>query len=109
MKILLIGAGGFGKNHLRIWSELHQDVFVCDRDAERLSWCETYNIPKERRSIHYEDLLDQVEAVDIVTPTDSHFQIAKTCLEAGKDVFIEKPIALTSEEAWQLEQLNART
>ena len=109
MKLLLIGLGGFGKNHLRVWSELHQDVFVSDRDAERLSWCETYHIPKERRSIHYEDLLDRVEAVDIVTPTDSHFQIAKTCLEAGKDVFIEKPMALTSEEAWQLEQLNART
>ena len=108
MKILLIGLGGFGKNHLRVWSEFHQDVFVSDLEADRLSWCETYNIPKERWSTGYEDLLDQVEAVDIVTPTDSHFQIAKTCLEAGKDVFIEKPIALTSEEAWQLEQLNAR-
>ena len=50
-------------------------------------------------STDYRDFLDRVDGVDIVTPADNHLAIARDCFEKGKDVFVEKPIALTSEEA----------
>jgi len=109
MKVLLIGLGGFGKNHLRVWRELNQEVFVCDVKPDRLALCEPYNIPKDHQGTRYEEYLDRVDAVDIVTPTDSHFAITRTCLKAGKDVFVEKPITLRSEEALELKRLEEQT
>ena len=47
-------------------------------------------------------LLEAVEAVDIVTPTRAHFALAKRALEAGKHLFIEKPVTETPEQAYEL-------
>ena len=49
-----------------------------------------------------EAVLDRVEAVSVVTPTTTHYAIAKRCLEAGKDVLVEKPLCETLEEADEL-------
>lgn len=105
MKILLIGLGGWGKNHLRVWSGLQQELFVSELDTSRFSLCDLYKIDDAHRTTNYHEFLDKVDAVSIVTPTDTHFKIAKDCLEAGKDVFIEKPVCLRSDEAKELRQL----
>ena len=52
-------------------------------------------------------MLALVDAVDIITPTLSHFALAKQALEAGKHVFVEKPITNTPEEAEMLMNLAA--
>jgi predicted dehydrogenase len=49
--------------------------------------------------------LDDCDAVDVVTPTDTHYGIVERCLSAGKDVFVEKPLALRSSEASKLVEL----
>ena len=108
MRVLLIGLGGFGKHHLRVWRELGQEVFLCDQDAGRLALGDPYNIPADHRGTRYEPFLDRVDAVDIVTPTDAHHPIAQACLEAGKDLFIEKPVTLRSHEARALQRLSER-
>ena len=46
--------------------------------------------------------LDDCDAVDVVTPTDTHYEIVQRCLNAGKDVFVEKPLALRLDEANKL-------
>jgi predicted dehydrogenase len=46
--------------------------------------------------------LDDCDAVDIVTPTDTHYEIVEKCLKARKDVFVEKPLAVRSAEASEL-------
>jgi UDP-2-acetamido-3-amino-2,3-dideoxy-glucuronate N-acetyltransferase len=109
MRILLIGLGGFGKNHLRVWRELGQEVLACDANPGALALCDTYGIPADHRSRTLAPLLERADAVDIVTPTDSHFGLAQQCLAARKDVFIEKPVTLRSEEALELKALAERT
>ena len=106
MKILLIGLGGFGKHHLRVWRELGHEVFVSDIDAAKFAMCGTYNIPADHQHPVWNTFLDRVDAVDVVTQTDAHFDLARACLQAGKDVFVEKPLALSSEQALALLRLN---
>ena len=50
----------------------------------------------------FEAVLGRIEAVSVVTPTTTHYAIAKRCLEAGKDVLVEKPICESLEEADEL-------
>ncbi len=104
-RILQVGLGGWGKNHLRVWSELRQEVFVVDVVERSLQECQVYNIPASRTGTDFRAFLDKVDAVDIVTPTDTHFPVAKACLEAGKDVHVEKPLTLNTREAGALVKL----
>jgi len=101
LKIGVIGAGSWGKNHLRVLSKLHEAklVAVCDKDvlkAKELG--ERYGI---KRYSSFKNLLEeaQVEAVTVCTPTTTHFKIALKALECGKHVFVEKPMVSTSDEA----------
>jgi len=102
MKLLLIGAGRWGKNHLKALTNLVDKLYVADSDPGQLKACEGYRIPGERFSTDYRDFLKEVDGVDIVTPADSHLRVCRDCFEAGKDVFVEKPITLTSTEAREM-------
>ena len=102
MKILQIGLGRWGKNHLKSLTKLCDELYVVDADPAQLKACDELGIPADRRSTDYRDFLDRVDGVDIVTPADNHLAIARDCFEKGKDVFVEKPIALTSEEAKEM-------
>ena len=102
MKLLLIGVGRFGKNHLKTLVDLVDELYVVDSDPNQLKACEEFSIPRDRLSTDYHDFLGRVDGVDVVTPADSHLRICKECFEKGKDVFVEKPIALTSAEAKEM-------
>jgi UDP-N-acetylglucosamine 3-dehydrogenase len=104
LKVGVIGAGSWGKNHLRVFSELEtaELVAVCDREEARAkSLGERYGIAYYSR---FKDLLEReaVEAVTICTPTITHFEIAFESIERGRHVFVEKPMVSTSEEAERL-------
>lgn len=99
MKLLLIGVGRWGKNHLQTLVQLVDELFVADSDPDQLRTCNEFSIPPDHLSTNYFEFLDVVQGVDIVTPADSHLSISKECFKKGKDVFVEKPIALTSKEA----------
>ena len=49
-----------------------------------------------------EELLPHVDVVSVAVPTSAHYAVAKACLQAGKHVLVEKPIAVTSGEAQEL-------
>jgi UDP-N-acetylglucosamine 3-dehydrogenase len=110
-KILLIGLGGFGKNHLRAWCEMGRgdDLFVAELDLERHQECRMIGLPQERITTDYRRVLDRVDLVDVVTPSTSHFAICKAALLAGKDVFVEKPMTMTAKEAEDLADVVAAT
>ena len=100
--ILLVGAGRFGKNHLRVLKRLDQlgmctlaGVVVRSReDRERVR--AEFAVPVfDTLSA---SLLETVDAVDIVTPIETHYALARTCLPAAH-VFTEKPLATTRQEA----------
>ncbi|ACI19588.1 Gfo/Idh/MocA family protein [Dictyoglomus thermophilum] len=100
VKVGVIGVGYLGQHHVRIFSEIPQVELlgVCDINLKRAKEIASiYNIPFVTDD--YRDLIDKVEAVSIVTPTISHFQIAKDFLEKGIHTFIEKPVTYNLREA----------
>jgi len=105
MKVLLIGIGQWGQNHIRVLSELRQDLYVVDKDEKRLEKCDVFNISKNKLGTDYKKFLKEVDAVVLVTPTSTHYKLCKEFLEAGKDVFVEKPIAETLNEIKELVEI----
>lgn len=99
--VAVIGAGFWGKNHIRVLSELPNVNLkaICDVDQERAAKLGVaYRIPYYTR---LDMLLDRrdVEAVTICTPTVTHYSIALRALKAGKHILVEKPMTSTLEEA----------
>lgn len=102
MRIAVIGAGAWGKNIIRNLAELDALGGIVEGNAERLNeYGESY--PQASLYADYRAALQSdCEAVAIATPTPSHFEIAMAALEAGKDVFVEKPLTHSVAEARQL-------
>lgn len=101
MKVGIVGLGGFGKLHYNTIGSMRgiEVTAVCDKNKELLNDfdCKTFN--------DYEQMLkSDIDAVDIVVDETLHHEFAKRALEEGKDVFLEKPMALTGEEARDLEK-----
>jgi len=92
-KIGIIGIGHLGSRHLKVYSELAKKVEItgiCDIKAARTNKLAShYKVPFVK---DYRDLIGQVDAVNICTPTESHFDIAKFFLHNKIHTFIEKPI-----------------
>ena len=105
MKIVQIGAGGWGKNHTRVLSELGVLVAVCDADSQK---SKEYG---EKYSVNYYESLDELltseefDGAFVVTPTSTHSEITKKLLEAKKHVFVEKPMTYKSEDGERLAKL----
>ncbi len=98
MNVLLIGLGRWGEKHLRVLSELGAELWVADLSEERRAFAVRAGVTPERAVADYRDALPDVDAVDLVTPADSHVALASECLRAGKSCFVEKPLALTAAE-----------
>ncbi|NER17591.1 Gfo/Idh/MocA family oxidoreductase [Spongiivirga citrea] len=105
LKAGVLGAGHLGKIHLRLLNQSNKYDLIgfYDPDAE--------NAKRVSEEFGYQifdtiaDLIKAVDVVDIVTPTLSHFDCAKQCIEAGKHIFIEKPISNTVDEALKMVEL----
>jgi predicted dehydrogenase len=106
LKIGLIGAGHLGKVHLKLILEL-SDYFnlvgFYDEDKENSAKVFAQFNVKSFGSIN--ELLQQVDCVDIVTPTLVHYLTATEALRMRKHVFIEKPLSETIAEAQKLVSL----
>lgn len=100
LKIGVVGAGHLGKIHIRLLLELVNEFelvgFFDPNDEIATDVIEKFGI---HRFESFESLIDQVDCVDIVTPTFAHFESASTALKNSKHVFIEKPITETTDEA----------
>ena len=93
MRVLLVGLGRWGEKHLRVLSELGVETWVADVSEERRAFALKTGVGPERVVLDYRAALPQVDAVDLVTPADNHLVVAAECLEAGRDCFVEKPLA----------------
>lgn len=102
INIGVFGAGHLGKIHIKciLESELFNLKGFYDPDPEVVDFVENeYNIQSYKSA---EELINDIEIVDIVTPTLEHFQLAEKSIKLGKHVFIEKPVVATPEEANKL-------
>jgi predicted dehydrogenase len=104
-RILLIGLGRWGANHLRVLQSMPVELFVAEHDPERLK---ASGVPQNHRTADARSLFPVIDAAVVVTQAHSHFEICRELLEAGKDVFVEKPISLKSADARQLSELAKR-
>jgi predicted dehydrogenase len=105
MKILLLGIGRWGANHLRALKSLPVELFVAELDKKRLESARALGLDDQHLSINYRDFAPAVDGAVVVTPAPSHFELCRELLEAGKDVFVEKPITLESKHASTLTRL----
>ncbi|WP_010518045.1 Gfo/Idh/MocA family protein [Croceivirga radicis] len=99
LKVGVLGAGHLGKIHLRLLNQSEKYELVGFYDPDEIN---AQKVAKEFGYTYFENvniLLDQVDVIDIVTPTLSHFETAKKAIEKGKHIFIEKPITNTLTEA----------
>ncbi len=109
MNVLLVGLGRWGEKHLRVLSELGVTVWAADVSPERRAWAAANGLDPSRVVDDAATALSRVDAVDIVTPADTHLEIATRCLSAGKGCFVEKPLTLTVGEARQLAEVVKET
>lgn len=105
MKILLLGIGRWGANHLRVLKSLPIELFVSELDRKRLDSARALGLDDQHLSTNYKDFAGRVDGAVVVTPAPSHFDLCQELLEAGKDVFVEKPITLESKHASALARL----
>jgi UDP-2-acetamido-3-amino-2,3-dideoxy-glucuronate N-acetyltransferase len=104
-KIVVTGSGYWGKNLVRNFHALGALVGICDKDPIILQ-----NLQEMYDGVvtfqRFDDLLDDsgpsVDAIAIATPAESHYELTKKALLAGKHVFVEKPLALTVGEGKEL-------
>lgn len=91
--LALIGAGAWGKNLARNFHQLGALRTICDSNAATLAAFEYSGV---RKAASAEEVLKDpaVAKVAIAAPAAQHYELAKAALEAGKDVFVEKPLCL---------------
>jgi predicted dehydrogenase len=109
LRIGVLGAGHLGRIHTQQLGELPEweVVGVYDIDPDkRDAVCREFGV---RAFADPEDLLEAVDAIDIVTPTTTHHGLAMRALAAGRHVFIEKPVTTTLAEARELIAMADRT
>jgi predicted dehydrogenase len=103
MRYGIVGTGYWGKNHVRVATELQDDglvdeVVICDADEARAAdLAETYDL--DYTTDH--DRLD-VDAASVATPSSTHEGIATDLLRSGTDLLVEKPLALSADAAWNI-------
>lgn len=104
-KVAVIGCGYWGKNLVRNFHQLGALAAIYDTDAPRLNeMSQQFNV---RAFSNYDDVLQDkdIDAVVIAAPAVQHYSLAKNAMLAGKDVFVEKPLALHVDEGQDLSNI----
>ena len=103
--IAVVGVGGWGKNLVRNYSQIPDArlKYSCDLDEDRLKSVNR-QFPAEMTTQDFSVLLEDPElaAIVIATTAPTHYELARRALKAGKDVYVEKPLTLSSEHARDL-------
>ena len=96
LNVAVVGAGYWGKNLVRNFATAKRCSlkYICDLD-EKILASQKKNFPAVQTALRLEDVLgSDVEAVVIAVDVPRHFEVAKKCLDAGKHVYVEKPLTL---------------
>ncbi|MBV8816801.1 MAG: Gfo/Idh/MocA family oxidoreductase [Acidobacteriaceae bacterium] len=105
LRAAVIGAGAFGKNHVRVIHQL-PDIELCgvsDIDlAKAQALAKEYNAPAYAT---VDDLAGRIDVAIVATPTTTHEEVTTRLLESGVDVLVEKPIASSSDAGMRLARL----
>jgi predicted dehydrogenase len=102
IRVAVVGAGEFGRNHARVYHQMPNVEFagIFDKDAERAAGVAQEFGTQAFSSL--EELGGRVDAVSVAVPTAEHAQVGCRLLEAGLDILVEKPLARDLSEADRL-------
>lgn len=105
-KIAVIGCGVWGRNIVRNFYNLNVLDTVCDIDEENLKRV-TQDYQNVKVTRDFKDIINnpEITGVAVVTPSHTHYEIVKSMLLAGKNVYVEKPISTVAQEAKDLMDL----
>lgn len=106
LKIGLVGVGYWGKNLVRVFNQLGYLKTICDLDKKILEKTKK-EYPNLQITTDFSEILKDkdIKAVVIATPAATHYNLSKRVLDFGKDVFVEKPLALKVKEGEELVKL----
>jgi predicted dehydrogenase len=111
LNLAVVGAGYWGKNLIRNFATAKRCnlKFICDLD-EKILAAQKKSFPAAETTRRIDDVLTDrgVDAVVIAVDVPKHFEVAKRCLEAGKHIYVEKPLTLTVSDAKVLTELAAK-
>jgi predicted dehydrogenase len=108
MKVGVIGAGYWGKKHVEEYTALGHQVIVADMLDKNIEFCkEKFNTQTTK---DYNDILNDssIQAISICTPNETHHKISLDCLKAGKNLLVEKPLAMSVEEGTEIIEATAK-
>lgn len=105
MSVAVIGCGYWGKNLVRNFNALDSLRMVCDATDTGRNVAQELAPRANIVSDFQQVLASDVQGVAIATPAETHYSLVAQAIQAGKDVFVEKPLALTFEEGAHLVEL----
>jgi predicted dehydrogenase len=108
LRVGVIGVGYLGQHHARIYAGLDDVELVGVADVDRGRAEEIASLNGCKAFADYRNLLGETEALSVVTPTTFHYDVALECLNAGRNLLVEKPITSTVREAEVLVELAAK-
>lgn len=105
-KIAVLGCGIWGRNIVRNFYNLNALGMVCDLDEENLAKVKE-QYPEVVTTKNFNDIINskEITGVVVVTPSHTHYKFVKAMLEAGKHVYVEKPISTVAQEAKDLAEV----
>ncbi len=105
-RIAVVGAGYWGKNLIRNYAELGSLCAICDSNEKALEAFKDF-YPGVPCLTSFQDLVlsKDIDGVAIAAPAEMHFSLAREALLSGKDVFVEKPLALSLSDAHELKDI----
>jgi predicted dehydrogenase len=105
LKVAVFGVGHLGKFHLNNWKEIPEAELVGFYDPDPQTAATVAEKFKIKSFDDVAELMDQCDAVDIISPTNFHYELCEQAIRKGKHVFVEKPLANNMEEARKLMKL----
>ena len=105
LKVGIFGVGHLGKIHLKNWLDIKDVQLIGFYDPDEKTAKDVvaqFNVPYFSNP---EDLLSLADAVDIVVPTNYHYDLCELAIKAGKHIFVEKPMCDTMDQALSLIKL----
>jgi predicted dehydrogenase len=105
LKIGVFGVGHLGKFHLNNWKKIKGIELVGFFDPNDAIATDVEEKYKIKRFLNEEELIENCDALDIIAPTNFHFDLCEKAIRKGKHVFVEKPLANTMAEAKELVNL----
>ena len=105
LKVGVFGTGHLGKFHLNNWKEIKEAELIGFYDPDDVIAHEIVEKYHLKRYNDVDKLIADCDVVDIIAPTNFHFELCEKAIRKGKHVFVEKPLANTMQEARELVKL----